>query len=144
MDPLSATASIVAIVTLAAQTTAALSKLRETCQTLPGRLIAVHNEVADLEAVVGEVGQLSPAFASADRINRLLTHSAVKLIELKGFAEQLEKACSQTSIPLVKGRSWQKAQGKLQRLQEDLQPVKADLNILLSSSDSYAPIRLTH
>lgn len=143
MDPLSVTVSVITIVNLVAQTTTAFSRLRETCKTLPGRLYALHNEVADLEAVLCDVEQLSrdrsrrQLLDQSDHIKQLLTQSATKLTELKGFVQQLEKVCKQTNIPLVKARCWHKAQGKLQRLQEELKTIKGDLNILLGSSNSY-------
>lgn len=58
MDPLSISASVIAIATLAAQNCSALSDLRSICQNLPGRLHAVNNEVADLNFVLLQISLL--------------------------------------------------------------------------------------
>ncbi|KAI9696670.1 MAG: hypothetical protein M1820_008044 [Bogoriella megaspora] len=137
-----------ALVTLAGQTVEALSRLRETCKTLPGRLYALHNEVEDLKAVLRDVEQLSQdrsrhvALEQPNGIAQLLTQATVKLNDLKSFVDGLDKACKHTNIPLVKARAWQKTQGKLQRLQEDLKTIKGDLNISLGSSNSRDLVRV--
>ncbi|KAF3897021.1 hypothetical protein GTR04_0360 [Trichophyton interdigitale] len=49
MDPLSVTASIIAVGTVAGKICSAFTELRSLCRSLPGRLHALNNEVADLE-----------------------------------------------------------------------------------------------
>ena len=144
MDPLSISAGIVAIATLAGQTSAAFSRLRETCHALPGRLLALFNEIADLEAVLREVANVTRdrsrsrhLLDQSSHISVLLTQARSKLIELRLLVEKLDKACAQTKIPLIKARAWQKAQGKLLHLQEDIQTIKSSLNVLLGASNSY-------
>jgi Fungal N-terminal domain of STAND proteins len=142
MDPLSITASLLAIATLAAQTGAAFHRLRETCNALPGRLLALVNEVADLEAVLREVAHLThdrrrDLLGKSSYISQLLSQATSKLTELKGLVDKLDKACAQTKIPLVKARAWRKAQSKLLHLQEGIKTIKSSLNVLIGASNSY-------
>jgi enamine deaminase RidA (YjgF/YER057c/UK114 family) len=58
MDPISVTASVIAVATLAAQIAAALSDLRTLCKQLPGRLHALSNEVSDVEVVLIQVAKV--------------------------------------------------------------------------------------
>ena len=146
MDPLSFTASLVAVTTLSVQLTKCFSKLRDVCRTLPGRLHALNNEIADLTAVLHDVGVL---FADAEKLEgaayqeqAALLHTfdqlQVKLAELKVIVEALTVACSKSSIPLLRARAWSRVQGRLQSLQEELKTYKSHLNIALGVSASYA------
>jgi enamine deaminase RidA (YjgF/YER057c/UK114 family) len=55
MDPLSVTASVIAVATLAAQITSALSELRTLCKQLPGRAHALSNKISDIEVFLVQV-----------------------------------------------------------------------------------------
>ena len=55
MDPLSLTASAITVAALAASTCRAFAELRSLCKSLPGRLHALSNEVADIEVVLVQV-----------------------------------------------------------------------------------------
>lgn len=54
-DPLSVTASVLALATAAAQISKAISRLRHFGE-VPGKAYALKNETSDLEAVLREVG----------------------------------------------------------------------------------------
>src|ERR1700684_4606827 len=58
MDPLSITVSVLSLAVAAQTTCESLGKLRSIFKTLPGRLHALNNEVADLEIVVNELPTL--------------------------------------------------------------------------------------
>ncbi|KAI0100251.1 hypothetical protein GGR51DRAFT_356970 [Nemania sp. FL0031] len=58
MDPLSVTASVIAVATLAGQTCKYLKELRTLMGALPGRLHTLNNEVADMELVLQSVADL--------------------------------------------------------------------------------------
>ena len=55
MDPLSISAGIIAVATVAAQVGSAFAELRAICVELPGRLHALNNEFADIEVVLYQV-----------------------------------------------------------------------------------------
>lgn len=59
MDPISLAANIIGIlVTFSSKICSSISDLRPLCKTLPGRIPAVRNEVADLELVLLQVNNL--------------------------------------------------------------------------------------
>lgn len=143
MDPLSLTASIIAVATLAAQCAKALSALREASKTLPGRLHALNNEVTDLQAVLADVTTLLDERENCritskeqNSIPHIAAQLSIKLTELKSIVESLTVSCSRSRIPLVRARAWTKVQGKLLSLQEDIKSAKSRLNVLLGASNS--------
>lgn len=143
MDPLSLSASVIAIATLAAQTCSALSNLRSLCENLPGRLHAVNNEVADLNLVLFQVSLLVQDRASlpetkASAIPHLLKQANIKLVEIKDIVLKLTVACGTSRLPIFRAHAWRTEQSRLQTLQDDVRAVKANLNIMLGASNSYA------
>ncbi|KAB8073560.1 ankyrin [Aspergillus leporis] len=147
MDPLSVSASVIAIATLAAQTCSALSDLRSLCQTLPGRLHAVNNEVADLNFVLIQISILvndrsGLPESSLSPIPHLLKQADKKLVEIKDIVGQLTSTCRVSRAFISQAYAWRKEQGRLQTLQEDIRTVKANLNIILGASNSQDMMRI--
>lgn len=141
MDPLSLSASIIAITTLASQTCSALSELRSVFQSLPGRLHAVNNEVADLNFVLFQVSSLIEdrsclPESKFSAIPHILGQAGKKLLEIKNIVSKLTRACGATRTPIVWANLWRKEQGRLQSLQDDIRAIKANLNIMLGASNS--------
>ena len=137
MDP----GSIIAIATLAAQVCSAFADLRSVCQSLPGRLHAVNNEVADLELVLFQVACLVRERECLPKnkqsaIPHLLKQAGTKLKELKSIIDRLNISCRKVKVLLVGAHVWRREQHKLQALQEDIRTVKCSLNILLGASTS--------
>jgi len=64
MNPLSITASVITVASLAASTGRAFSDLRALCKTLPGRLHALSNEVTDIELILYQVASVLEKRAS--------------------------------------------------------------------------------
>ncbi|KAI0408305.1 ankyrin repeat-containing domain protein [Xylaria palmicola] len=147
MDPLSLAASVIAAVTLAKEVTAAISSLRSTCKSLPGRLHAVHNEVADLELVLFQLAELIKERAclpdsKESAIPHLLKQARSKLRDIHAIVHMLMSAYLASRSPLIGVSAWRKEQGKLQALQEDIRTVKCSLNIMLGASNSQDMIRI--
>ena len=143
MDPLSFTASLIAIAGLAAKTARAFNDLRVTCKTLPGRLHALSNEVSDLEIVLRQVASTVDRRSSDPvlrehqcHIPQLMKQAQSKLEELRAIIQKLCDVCAKTKIPLLNVHTWRKDQPKLQELQEDIKTVKCSLNIMLGASNS--------
>ncbi len=142
MDPLSVTSAVIAVATLAAQICSAFADLRSLCRSLPGRLHAVNNEVADLELVLFQVASLVEERACLPESKRsaiphLLKQARTKLIELKSIIDRLIIISRNAKIPLAGANAWRKEQDKLQSLQEDIRAIKCSLNIMLGASNSY-------
>ncbi|KAI0973588.1 hypothetical protein F4678DRAFT_459068 [Xylaria arbuscula] len=146
MDPLSLAASIIPVVSLAKEVTAAISGLRTACKTLPGRLHAVHNEVADFELVLFQLAELiekRSCLPDSEQsvIPHLLKQARLKLNDIHTIVRTLTSAYLASRGPLVGANAWRKEQGKLQALQEDIRTVKCSLNIMLGASNSHAESR---
>ena len=143
MDPLSMTASLIAVATLAASTGRAFRELRALCKSLPGRLHALSNEVADIELVLYQVASVVEERAGDPilqdqqaNIPQLLKQAQAKLDELRTIVQKLTEFCEHTKIPLFRAHAWRKDQPRLQALQEDIKTVKCSLNIMLGASNS--------
>lgn len=143
MDPLSIAASAITVAALAASTCRAFADLRSLCKSLPGRLHALNNEVADIEVVLVQVATVFNDRAHSipenqqQAIPRLLKQANAKLIELQSTIEQLNKLCDRTKIVVLQAHAWRKEQPKLRALQDDIKTVKCSLNIVLGASNSY-------
>jgi len=141
MDPLSVTASVIAIATLASQVCTTFGELRSLCGSLPGRLAAVNNEVADLEIVLYEIASLVEKRAALpdseqSPLPHLLKQANTKLYELEAIVARLRTSCREARYPLATANMLRKGQGPLKSLQEDLRSIKCNLNILLGASNS--------
>jgi hypothetical protein len=148
MDPLSVTASAIAIATLAANTCRAFTDLRSLCKQLPGRLHALNNEVVDIQVVLHQVASIFNERACAPipqgqqvAIPALLDQAKTKLSEVQEIVEQLYRSCDHAKFVVLQARAWRREQPKLQELQNDIKIIKCNLNVLLGASNSYDPIR---
>ncbi|EFR04046.1 hypothetical protein MGYG_07052 [Nannizzia gypsea CBS 118893] len=140
MDPLSVTASIIAIGTVAGKICSAFTELRSLCRSLPGRLHALNNEVADLEIVLFELASLTErrtVFVDSDRpsLQHLVKQAEVKLLELQEIISRLRVAYRDAPVPFALG-AFSKEKTRLHGLQEEIRSVKCDLNIMLGASNS--------
>ncbi|KAF1998333.1 hypothetical protein P154DRAFT_249135 [Amniculicola lignicola CBS 123094] len=141
MDPLSITASAIAVATLASHICTAFGELRLLCNNLPGRLAAVNNEVADLEIVLYEIASLVEKRAALpdskqSPLPHLLKQANKKLDELQVVVARLRASCRDARYPLLTANMLRKEQGPLRSLQEDIRSIKCSLNVLLGASNS--------
>ncbi|KAL8958300.1 MAG: hypothetical protein Q9193_004614 [Seirophora villosa] len=143
MDPLSIVASVIAVAGLAASTSRAFHELRSLCKTLPGRLHALSNEVADFELVLHQVRiafeerSTDPLFKDhASSIPKVLQGADRKLEELRAIVQKFSRSCRRGRAPFIGALTWRKDLPKLQALQEDIRTIKCNLNILLGASNS--------
>ncbi|KAL8834483.1 MAG: hypothetical protein Q9170_003718 [Blastenia crenularia] len=149
MDPLSITASVIAVAGLAASTGRAFQDLRSLCKTLPGRLHALSNEVADIELVLYQVASVfeqrgkDPVLQEhALSIPKLVEGAELKLEELRSIIRRLSQLCKGTRAPLYGAYTWRKDQPRLQSLQDDIRNIKCSLNIMLGASNSQDMMRI--
>ncbi len=143
MDPLSITASIITVVTLAGNTVEAFRKLRALYVSLPVKLQELNNEVADIQILLGHVqsvlndraSQLSFEHAHLN-ILYLLEQASTKLTGLQDIIDRLIARGDGTMARLFRLQEWPKENRKLQALQDDIKTVKCSLNIMLGASNS--------
>ncbi|EER25757.1 ankyrin repeat containing protein [Coccidioides posadasii C735 delta SOWgp] len=148
MDPLSITASIAGVTTLAFQICSSLAKLRSLCKSLPGRLHAINNEVSDLEVVLHQVAILVKNRANIlpetqiAAIPYLLKQAALKLSELKSVVDKILDTVGKAKFGLSGAYAWRKEQDTLKALQDDIRSIKCNLNILLGASNSHDMVQI--
>ena len=143
MDPLSLTASVIAVATLAAQTCNAFAQLRGLHKAIPGRLHALNNEAVDIElvlyqiaAVVRERERLPSRDCELADIKHLLEQANTKLDELRAIVNRLCDTCINSKASVFRGYRWHKEQERLQGLQNEINSIKCSLNIILGASHS--------
>jgi hypothetical protein len=117
-------------------------ELQSLCRSLPGRLAAVNNEVADLEIVLYETASLlEKRTALPDSrespVPHLLKQANTKPLGLQAVVARLRGSCRDTRYPLLTANMLREEQGPLRSLQDDLRSIKYNLNILLGASNSY-------
>ncbi|KAK8910378.1 hypothetical protein QC760_001334 [Botrytis cinerea] len=151
MDPLSVTASVIAVATLAGQIGTALSELRAFCKQLPGRLHALSNEISDIEVVLYQVGRvveersrLSVQILQTDIVSipNILQRAEVKLKELKTIIDHLTALTTKNGAIVFQIRLWKKEQPKIQNLQEDIREIKSSFNVILGATNSREMMRV--
>jgi hypothetical protein len=117
MDPLSLTASVVAVATVAAQIAGALAELRRLCKQLPGRLHALSNEVSDIEVVLFQVAKVIEERSSSPiptaetdhtTIPQLLKKAEAKLNELKSIIHSLAVSSKRNNVAIFRAGLWRK------------------------------------
>lgn len=144
MDPLSITVSVLSLAVAAHTTCEALGKLRSIFKTLPGRLHALNNEVADLEIVLNELAtlikerQAVPVLENPkghDQIPAIVNHTQNLLSDLRRIVEQISVAggCSKIA-PVQKIRAWQRHITQLNLLQDEIRTAKSSLNLIIGTS----------
>lgn len=149
MDPLSITTAIITLASLAASTGLAFKELRDLCTSLPGRLHALSNEVADFELVLYQLATVFEKRACGPIMNeqqahvpQLIKQATSKLQQLKSIIEVLIDICRTTKIPFFRAHAWRKNQPRLQTLQEDIKTIRCNLNIMLGASNSEDMMRI--
>ena len=143
MDGISAAASILAVAGVAAATGQAFIELSSLCKSLPGRLHALGNEVADFERVLREVAavfderQADPVLESrALGMPKMLETATSKLEELHTIVETLSQTVARTKVALKGALAWRRNQPRLRAPQEDIKTTKCHLNLLVGTSNS--------
>ena len=146
MDPLSIAASAITVAALAASACHTFSELRSLCRSLPGRLHALNNEVADTEIVLAELATVFSKRTSLIEeteqqvILELLNQAKVALSQLQDILKGFTGLCDRSKFVLIQARAWRKEQPKLKRLQDDIKRVKCTLGIMLGTSNSYGQL----
>jgi hypothetical protein len=146
MDPLSLTASIVAVTTVAVQVGKMLAKIHDDWDSLPGRIHALNNEVQDFNIVLHQV-----TIAVEERkltrwdshgesnLPTVLARGELVLLDVKAILDKIVLAGSgvKTRVAIQRLLIWRREQGNVACLQDAIKQVKSSLNIILGASNSY-------
>ena len=142
MDPISPVASVLAIAGAAAQIAKAISRLRAFGQ-MPARVLALKNEVADLEVVLRQVGQVMqqksvlPKTEQDESLHQILARAKSLLASLAIALERLAKACEGSRIKTIsRSTIWYREKEMFEGFKTDIRAVKASLNVVLGVSSA--------
>ena len=134
MDPLSLTASIIAIVGIGGQAAKAVRKLAS-LKDAPDLLLALNNELSDLRVVVlaiQDVFQKQQSRATEARVDASVVNSLRQtketVLKLEALYDRLDTLASWSSwsTPLHKA-TWLREQKRVRMVQEDLGNVRLKL-----------------
>lgn len=132
MDPLSVTASVLAVV-------GAVSSISRTLKTLrsfrgaPAIILALSNEVSELQLIVKELSKeihkvntsIQPSIGQ--NLANTLTDAKQKLLGVDGLLSSKVIKGSLHGKPVMRRAAWLRHQGKIQNCQEDMRGVRNKL-----------------
>lgn len=149
MDPLSLTASVAAVATIATQICAIIAEIRHDCAALPGRIHALNNEVEDLRVVLFQVSSIikeremcGVKSQAETNIQNLLVQGRSRLLDLKELLMRIRLSGSRKRELIFKTISWRKQQEAIGLIQHDIKSLKSSLNVLLGASNSWDMMRI--
>ena len=141
MDPLSVTASVLAIVGAAQQTVKGIAKLRA-FQQAPAELSALLNEVADLQAVLTHIATLGEQLdhqGSRGPVIALQSHiirAKDQLLLLDQLIHYHLVRHTNAGEIRVARLAWARDQTKVHAMQSDLRSTRLNLSIILGAVTS--------
>lgn len=143
MDPLSLTASVAAVATIATQICTIIADIRHDCAALPGRIHALNNEVEDLRVVLFQVSSIIREREShgvesptETKIQGLLMQGRSRLLDLKEMLTRIRLSGSRKRELVFRTLLWRKQQEAIGLVQHDIKSLKSSLNVLLGASNS--------
>ena len=141
MDPLSVTASVIAVIGAAREITKAILKLR-ILNKAPSEFHTLINEVADFQAVLGNVDAvLSSRNEEANlpqepmlSLSRSLNEAKGKLLELSQIIEnRLTKPAPAGEEPRVVRQKWLRERARVKAILGDLKDIRVSLAVMLGA-----------
>jgi hypothetical protein len=143
MDPLSFTASLIAVVAAATQISKALSRLRAFGK-VPDQICSLKNEVTDLEVVLRQLGHrlhqdgLPPTSLEHESLSQILERTKGELGTIALRVERLATAFSKQNKTKIISCSaiWLKERSKFEQSQKDIKCLRETLSLMFDVSHS--------
>ncbi len=143
MDPLSITASILTILGAGGQVAKGIAKIRA-LKFAPDILLALHNEIADIQYLVQDVNDVARQHEEVHetKFSASVCRALEKVRETLLATEQLI-AYELTTIDSVNGlvkldwKRWLRLEDNIRQLQERMRNNKVDLSTALVAQNSY-------
>jgi len=137
MDPLSFTASLIAIITLTGTVTTSLNELRTVLKDAPDDLLTLLDEIKDFQAVLSglrDIGPGSPPDAFLE-LSTLPSRATNKLLELEKILHHkilpyVPAPCEKPEVPKLR---WLRVRGRIGAIREDLRDLRLQLVTALTS-----------
>lgn len=141
-DPLSITASVIAIGTLATQVCETLVSLRVRTD-FKGRLHTIKSEISDLQTVLNHASSVLDERSkqklsndALEAVSSILRRIQVNLKQQDRIACRLAKPSDSTKGKIIASGLWLKEKPKLQQLREELRSLKASLVMCFGASNT--------
>ena len=147
MDPLSLTASIIAIVGVGGEVAKAVRKLAS-LKGAPDLILALNNEISDLHLVILAIrdiylrqkASIIPAsndVVTDNTVVNTLTQANDKVLELKALHQRLSAWTTKSGdLSTLNKASWLREQKNVRKMQEDLRTVRLKLSTTLGMLNS--------
>ena len=148
MDPLSLTASIIAVVGVGGEVVKAVRKFAS-LKGAPDLILALNNEISDLYLVILAVRDIFvwqrastlPSTTNVTTDNTVLStlvQANEKVLELRALYQRLTTQTTRLSdINTLNKASWLREQKNVKKMQEDLRTVRLKLSATLGILNSY-------
>ena len=139
MDPLSITASIIAVIGAGGETAKVVRHLAS-MKGAPALLLALNNEIADLHLAVQAIQDILQKQSAAQRaldasVSASVANSLqlvnVKVMELEALHRRLQRQSPGIAPYELNKTAWLRQQKRVKRLQDDLQSVRINLGLCL-------------
>lgn len=144
-DPLSVTASAIAVIGAAVNVAQTIQTLIKTLRKAPDELLALSNEVSDLRLVLYEIDLAAQgqdvAYNSASAILQILHRGQAKLDELDQFVKRFIRPHLRTVTKVDRVR-WVKEKNNAQAIQSELRAIRMDLATILAAKTSYVNLQI--
>ncbi len=142
MDPLSITASTLAIIAGVQQALRGIRKLRS-LKNSPEELLALSNEVSDLEVLVNQVDALSSRLQASDdggavsalRIHMDRANEKLKALNTSIHEDLVKKV--DHSLTRINRWAWVRNEGKVKAAIQDLRNVRGNIGVAIGTITSY-------
>ena len=134
-DPLSITASIIAVLGAAEGVSKTLAKIKS-LRHAPNEILALINEVSDLRIILGEVERYiirdasrpSPSNEQLQTMSTLVEKAKQSLLELDQLVQyRLLKANSRLAAPRVSRHEWAAAKHVIERFRQGLRDTRLNI-----------------
>lgn len=134
MDPLSITASVIAVINLTGTVTTSLNDLRTAWNNAHGDLQTLLSEIAEFQAVLSSIRDTCTE-SSADaflQFSSLCSRAKGRLHDLKNLLRDkiLQHVSATGKVPKVR---WMRVRGKIEAIRRDLRDIRLQLVVSLTS-----------
>jgi hypothetical protein len=137
MDPLSFTASLIAIIGLTTTAAKAMHGLIVSMRQAPDVILALSNELSDLALVLLEVKHVEQSSSlpqeSRERLAVLLSRTHLKIEEVERLASRLSEASSSNLLSFTR-LTWREGKAKAGALQKDLRLARSNIATILAAN----------
>jgi hypothetical protein len=137
MDPLSLTASLIAIIGLTTTAAKTMHRLIVSMRQAPDVVLALSNELSDLALVLLEVKHVEDSSSlpqeSRERLALLLSRTQLKVEEVETLASRLSEASSASLLSFTR-LTWREGRAKAGALQKDLRLARSNIAAILAAN----------